>query len=80
MRPDDSTVKINSVHIELNYIDICFRTDEAASLEASQKAEVAKHFKDIFENISKPIHGIEHRIDTGEHSRLHQHCTEFLQQ
>ena len=73
MRPDNSTVKINSVHIELNSIDICFRTDEAASLEASQKAEVAnmlEHFKDIFENISKPIHGVEHRIDTGEHEPI----------
>ena len=51
MKPDDS----------LNFIDICLRTDEVASLEVSQKAELQniETFKDIFENISKPIHDVE---------------------
>ena len=72
-KPDVGQVKTNSIEIHL-------RNNEAQSLNNVERDDLNKlitRFDHIFENISKPIQGIEHHINTMVQVQL---ClTEFIQ-
>ena len=59
--------------IQLNTFEIYLREDEAPTLKESEKDQLITMFttyRSIFENITKPIQGIEHKINTGDHQPI----------